>query len=273
MFADDFESAENKWLTGGEHENWSTIYDTTFNSTVVVDSIGNYHENEFSYILTADPISAANFRGLNLRFSIRYALERQYDFLKIELSEGETREYETINTITGFSAGIERLVIWSNDTAFDDFYLRFSLSSDENTNFDGVYLDDISLTGIEWVFSGDEYGFKSGTSMAAPVVAGVAGLVWSARPDLTCAQVKEILMNSADPVSSLAGKVISGGRINARSAVLSAIGGVPAGPPSDSEPESESPGSGGDSGCFIGAALSPKCDGKSATHSQSRENG
>ncbi|MEZ4578649.1 MAG: hypothetical protein R2875_11730 [Desulfobacterales bacterium] len=71
------------------------------------------------------PVSAANFRGLNLRFSIFYALEQPFDFLSIELSQGNDGEYETINTITGFSAGIERLVIWSNDAAFDDFYLRF----------------------------------------------------------------------------------------------------------------------------------------------------
>ena len=255
MFADDFESAENKWLTSGENESWSIVYNQIFNSTVVVDSINNYQENEFSYIRTAAPVSAANFRGLNLRFSILYALERQYDFLSIELSQGNDGEYETINTITGFSAGIERLVIWSNDAAFDDFYLRFSLSSDENTNFDGVYLDDISLTGIEWVFSGDEYGFKSGTSMATPVVAGVAGLVWSVRPDLTYAQVKEILMNATDPVASLDGKVISGGRINARSAVLLAAGETPVRPPADSE--SDASDSGSDSGCFIATFLTP----------------
>jgi len=86
MFADDFESGENKWLTGGENEDWSIVYDRSFSSTVVVDSIGNYQDNEFSYIRTASPISAAGFRGLNLRFSIIYALQRQYDFLKIQTS-------------------------------------------------------------------------------------------------------------------------------------------------------------------------------------------
>ncbi|MEZ4578648.1 MAG: S8 family serine peptidase [Desulfobacterales bacterium] len=91
------------------------------------------------------------------------------------------------------------------------FICGFSLSSDENTRGTaGVYIDDISLSGIEWVFSGDEYGFKSGTSMATPVVAGVAGLVWSVRPDLTYAQVKEICW-ATDPVASLDGKVTSGG--------------------------------------------------------------
>ncbi len=37
-----------------------------------------------------------------------------------------------------------------------------------------------------------------GTSAAAPVVAGVAALVWAANPDLTADEVKEILRNSAN---------------------------------------------------------------------------
>jgi len=39
----------------------------------------------------------------------------------------------------------------------------------------------------------DTYLRKSGTSMAAPVVTGVAGLVWSANENLTGAEVKEIV--------------------------------------------------------------------------------
>ncbi|WP_027138043.1 S8 family peptidase [Gaetbulibacter saemankumensis] len=41
-----------------------------------------------------------------------------------------------------------------------------------------------------------EYDFKSGTSMAAPGVAGVAALIRSYYPKLSAAQVKQILMNS-----------------------------------------------------------------------------
>ncbi|NVK26542.1 MAG: S8 family serine peptidase [Flavobacteriia bacterium] len=41
------------------------------------------------------------------------------------------------------------------------------------------------------------YGFNSGTSMAAPVVTGIAGLIRSYYPSLTAAQVKMVLMESA----------------------------------------------------------------------------
>ncbi len=42
----------------------------------------------------------------------------------------------------------------------------------------------------------NEYGFISGTSLAAPIVSGVAALIKSYYPDLSAAQVKEILMKS-----------------------------------------------------------------------------
>jgi subtilisin family serine protease len=41
------------------------------------------------------------------------------------------------------------------------------------------------------------YGFGSGTSFAAPLVAGAAALVWAANPSLTAAQVAEILKQTA----------------------------------------------------------------------------
>ncbi|EKB48694.1 Cell wall-associated protease precursor [Cecembia lonarensis LW9] len=43
---------------------------------------------------------------------------------------------------------------------------------------------------------GNEYEFQSGTSMAAPAVAGVAALIWTYYPKLTAAQVKRIIMES-----------------------------------------------------------------------------
>jgi hypothetical protein len=44
---------------------------------------------------------------------------------------------------------------------------------------------------------GNSYDYKSGTSMAAPAVAGVVALMLSANPNLTHAQIREILTSSA----------------------------------------------------------------------------
>jgi subtilisin family serine protease len=48
---------------------------------------------------------------------------------------------------------------------------------------------------------GNRYGYIPGTSFAAPEVAGVAALIWAARPDLTNYQVADILKQSAQRTS------------------------------------------------------------------------
>jgi hypothetical protein len=51
--------------------------------------------------------------------------------------------------------------------------------------------------------------------MAAPHVAGVAALVWGCRPGLSWSQVKNAIMSSTDYISSLSGKCVTQGRLNA----------------------------------------------------------
>ena len=68
---------------------------------------------------------------------------------------------------------------------------------------------------------GNKYGQESGTSMACPHVAGGAALVWAAHPSWDYKQVKKALMDSTDKLSSLAGKTITGGRLNVLNALRS----------------------------------------------------
>ena len=66
---------------------------------------------------------------------------------------------------------------------------------------------------------GDGYGTKSGTSMATPHVSGAVSLVWSEFPGLVGVQVKQMIMDSVDPIPSLTGKTVTGGRLNAYAAL------------------------------------------------------
>jgi serine protease len=72
------------------------------------------------------------------------------------------------------------------------------------------------------------YGTYSGTSMATPHVAGALALVWDAHPDWTYRQVIEALLNTADRVPSLSGKVATG-RLDLGAAIN--YGGTTATPP------------------------------------------
>jgi subtilisin family serine protease len=68
---------------------------------------------------------------------------------------------------------------------------------------------------------GNRYGTSSGTSMAAPHVAGVAALALAVDPSLSVAQLKSRLIDNIDPVASLVSKTASGGRLNAATVVNS----------------------------------------------------
>ena len=64
------------------------------------------------------------------------------------------------------------------------------------------------------------FGYMSGTSMAAPIVSGVAALVWGNKPSLTNTQVEQRLFSTADDVGKKGRDDLYGyGRINANQAV------------------------------------------------------
>lgn len=68
------------------------------------------------------------------------------------------------------------------------------------SNYSADYVD-VFAPGVDIYATvpGDEYENLQGTSMAAPVVSGVAALLRSYFPDLTAEQVKEIILSTASP--------------------------------------------------------------------------
>ena len=72
---------------------------------------------------------------------------------------------------------------------------------------------------IASTYMGTTYTYSSGTSMAAPQVAGVAALVWSAHPSWTWAQVRAQILATVRPAPSMAGVTASGGILNAAAAL------------------------------------------------------
>ena len=63
------------------------------------------------------------------------------------------------------------------------------------------------------------YAFKKGTSMAAPHVTGTIALCAALYPDESVAERIDRLLSSADPVASLTGTCVTGGRLDAWGAV------------------------------------------------------
>ena len=100
----------------------------------------------------------------------------------------------------------------------------------------GATTVDIGAPGVE-IFSTlpENYlGYMDGTSMATPHVTGAAALFASTHPGATAQSIRGALLNSAVPTTSLAGKTVTGKRLDLSSVIappiaaptsLSAIGG------------------------------------------------
>ena len=84
---------------------------------------------------------------------------------------------------------------------------------------------DVSAPGVD-IYStvpNDTYGNKSGTSMACPLVAGLAGLVWSRNSTLTNQEVRTLIEDNCDNIDTINEPQYTGklgkGRINAYKAL------------------------------------------------------
>lgn len=111
--------------------------------------------------------------------------------------------------------------------------------SNRNQPEDGVYYVDVSAPGesIVSTLADGGYGAMSGTSMAAPLVAGLAGLVVAVQPEITVDQLTTVIQESAvrDGLSTH-------GTVNAQRALQLATGQPLSTPTRGAEPEAGMPG-------------------------------
>jgi subtilisin family serine protease len=214
------------WSRGGVYSTWAVTAGTGVGGTnSLEDSPGaNYVSNTDSWAGYMTSISSVKNNRYRLSFEWRGNIDHNTnDFFYINYSQ-DGNYWDWVDYRDGFYANFisdytDELTFAAE--MFDGFYFGFGLKSDSMGNYDGVYIDDVNLS--RQTISVGSYAYESdgwsGTSMAAPFVSGVAGLVWSANPSLGYAQVKDIILNSADKKPSLSGKTSTGGRVNAFAAV------------------------------------------------------
>jgi len=209
---------------------------------------GSYENGIYSEIvfsgLSADPSGAAY---LALHYTTAWDTECAYDGVWVDVyngsaylatvQAGELNINETLSGLcdqsgltypfshTGRTYPVFGIVTLTRDLtpyASADLNVHFWFWTDTTVNSSsvtgGFRMWDVDITREASDFTA-AYALFKGTSMAAPLVAGIAALVKSRNPAYTGADLREALVNSVDPVGGLDGLVSAGGRANASSAV------------------------------------------------------
>ena len=157
------------------------------------------------------------FSGSSLSSAAKYLMDRGGLAVAAAGNTGKYEDYADNPYIVSVSA-----------TASGDTLASFSSH--------GPYVD-LSAPGVSiyTTIRGGGYGSVSGTSFSAPIVAGVAALIFSVNPSLTPADVERILESTAVDLGDSGYDVYYGwGRVNAYEALKAAAGAAP--PPPDTTP-------------------------------------
>jgi subtilisin family serine protease len=137
---------------------------------------------------------------------------------KIEVvsPSGTTTHYENGLSGTYLNWADAAVMITGLNDAFQA-YIRFRLKTGGSDVEKGWDIDDIMIHAVDTNYpapAADHFQFLSGTSVAAPLVTGAAGILWSHTPGLSHSQIKRSLINGVDVLPAFEGKVVSGGRLN-----------------------------------------------------------
>jgi subtilisin family serine protease/subtilisin-like proprotein convertase family protein len=124
----------------------------------------------------------------------------------------------------------------SYDTQFDNVIaVAASDKTDALAGFSNFGAATVTLAApgvdVESALPNDRYAAESGTSAAAPFVAGAVALLWDLHPDWSYQQILAKLEASVDPVPALAGKVATAGRLDVAKMVDAATAAPPIVPP------------------------------------------
>ena len=191
-------------------------------STVVSDSPGrNYDNNSDTAWATNVGFSTRGQFGCRITTTMFLDVPAP-DFVAVEAA-AEGTPFTRLAVLSGRSTGFEEVT--TPLTGLDDtaqVFLRYRLISDGAVTGDGTALKFVIVNCASTTYRGGEFDPASGTSFASPMTAGAAALAWAAAPTASVAQIRAALLQGVDPIPSLTGLTVTGGRLNAARAVANA---------------------------------------------------
>lgn len=176
----------------------------------------------------------ANIRAVNASFGDEYrdaasqarwktAIQKLADADILLVAATANGNGSNMNNVADFPANVDlpNVVTVAAMDRNNDKLARFSSHGDK--------VVELAAVG-ENVFStvpGNKWQNMSGTSMATPTVAATAALMFAENPNLTAAQVRDMLMKTVEVDPDLKGKVSTGGKLDIAAAVAAAKASVP----------------------------------------------
>jgi subtilisin family serine protease len=104
----------------------------------------------------------------------------------------------------------------------DEFAMNYSNWGASSVDLAAPGSSVLSTTFASSVTYAGPFTFKSGTSMSTPMVAGAAALIFGLYPGVSVAEVRNSILGSVDVLPTLAGRTVTGGRLNVNHALGSA---------------------------------------------------
>ena|GEM_PF-2388820 len=235
VFFDDMEGVQGSWVPSGTNNTWAITdeYEIYWGGDYPEspspphfwsDSPGSgggtvytrYLSNTNSYLTYEADIDLSDYASQTIYLGLtmgRHIGTGDHVYVEISGDSGGSwariQDWGTTSGSVYFWASFS----WEIPTGFknEHFRMRFNLvSDDDDSNGLGVVFDDIGI--VTNLYS--PYESWNGTSMATPHVAGAVAYLASIFPSETVAQRKSRILNGGDSKPSLAGKTVTGKRLN-----------------------------------------------------------
>jgi thermitase len=260
LFTDGFEAPlTGRWVTGGSPDTWVRtpfVGSRTGGYSLSNSLLGGFESNTDNWARLTQGLDLTGRRDCAAKVWVQLGLA---DFDPAQPVEAQDRLIAETSA-DGIAWGRRPNIVVENNSAFASWYvdlsqlegrstggLRFRLVTNASGAGKGVALDDLEIFCVppltDYTGAGDEFAFDFGTSMATPHVSGVAVLMLSLDPQLSAGELKRRILRSVDPLPGLAGKTVSGGRLNAARALEAPTSPAPPvqTPPTGGDPQMPSP--------------------------------
>ncbi|HET6351531.1 MAG TPA: S8 family serine peptidase, partial [Coriobacteriia bacterium] len=200
-----------------------------FSSAPAAAYVSSSSDGGYSYLDLASPLSLPNGgKATGLRLKLDYDMDPGVDYVTLWAYSDQLGKWKMLDWLTGTSGASFEDVVVDMSGVSGHTGVRVSIGLEKQLGAGGVpgnlaqlWVDDVQIVQSNRSYA-DAYEAWDGTSMAAPHVTGAAALLLSIRPDMTLAQIKQTLLDTADVKPDLTDLCVTDGRLNLQQAVQTA---------------------------------------------------